>query len=637
MKYIGEELISKLILIFIKTNSLNKSQTMKTQLLLCMIFIFCLTTEKTSAQNWNPSHPGWTDSFEANGFCWCNSTNYDHGLINKSVVVNGVNVNIKTLCEELKKHPSYRAYRNGDAPYNDIQCGNGPANDAADETGCPGRTDQGPAGCNMIGPKWDWEWLETRFGDVSPTCEGISAFSTIEAEAYCNQSGVNIQGGTEGNNIGSIHNGDWIKFDDVAFGNGADSVEARVATSSSGGTIEIRRGSTSGTLLGTLTVSNTGGWQDWVTETAPISNASGTMDIYLVFKGGGGGLMNINSFKFSQSTTGTCSLPWSDNNFTVTQQTVNYSSDPIDISCATNSLTVSMDIEGVGPMETADYLNVYYKIDGGSQQIISENTNAFSSKTVSVSGISGNTIEIIVNAKTSYNNETYSISNITISSSTTNPPSTSFSRIEAEEYTSMSGIKTEASTEGTDNVGWINNGDWTRYNDIDLTGALSIDTRIACNFKGGTIEVRIDSPTGTLLGTISVVNTGGNQAWQTNSTNISPVSGTHDVYLVYKGGSGYLFNINWLQFSSTAKNSGLSEKLTSPKITPVPFKNIITIENAKGNSLQIFNGLGQKVMSAEVTNDLQSFDVSKLSQKGIYFGKVIDQDGKITTLKLIKN
>ncbi|WP_161634455.1 PA14 domain-containing protein, partial [Aquimarina pacifica] len=109
-----------------------------------------------------------------------------------------------------------------------------------------------------------------------------------------------------------------------------------------------------------------------------------------------------------------CSLPWSDNDFTVTDQTVNYSSGIVDISCGSN-VEVSMNLEGVGSMEDADYLNAYYKVNGGSQQILSENVNAFSEKTVSVSGISGNTIEIIVNAYTSYAGEVYTISDISIS------------------------------------------------------------------------------------------------------------------------------------------------------------------------------------------------------------------------------
>lgn len=38
--------------------------------------------------------------------------------------------------------------------YNDVQCGNGPANDAGDEDYCPGRVDIGKEGCVQIGPTW---------------------------------------------------------------------------------------------------------------------------------------------------------------------------------------------------------------------------------------------------------------------------------------------------------------------------------------------------------------------------------------------------------------------------------------------------------------------------------------------------
>ena len=122
---------------------------------------------KQADPKWKPRHPSWTDSYAANGFCWCR-TSFDHDLDNidkVSFVINGKKRNIRDICDELEKHPQYRNYVNGDAPYNDIQCGNGPANTAPDEhqtTGCPGRTDKGNAGCFEIGPKWDTAWLESR-------------------------------------------------------------------------------------------------------------------------------------------------------------------------------------------------------------------------------------------------------------------------------------------------------------------------------------------------------------------------------------------------------------------------------------------------------------------------------------------
>ena len=139
-----------------------------------LLLITLFAANVITAQNWNPSHPGWTDSFAANGFCWCASTNYDHELDTKSLQINGTNYNIVDVCDELKNHPSYRAFQNGDAPYNDIQCGNGPANNADDEqqgSGCPGRTDLGSDGCDQIGPTFDMDWLESRamFGGNTTT------------------------------------------------------------------------------------------------------------------------------------------------------------------------------------------------------------------------------------------------------------------------------------------------------------------------------------------------------------------------------------------------------------------------------------------------------------------------------------
>jgi len=148
---------------------------MKIKLLILSLLIVSGSFTDVFSQNWNPTHPSWTDSFQANGFCWCNTT-YDHGIGEITFEINGQNIPIRTICEELEKHPDYRAYQNGDAPYNDIQCGNGPPNDhdILDEQGCPGRTDLGSAGCNQIGPTWDIDWLETRFGNTSVDTDIVS-------------------------------------------------------------------------------------------------------------------------------------------------------------------------------------------------------------------------------------------------------------------------------------------------------------------------------------------------------------------------------------------------------------------------------------------------------------------------------
>jgi len=94
--------------------------------------------------------------------------------------LNGRNYSIVDICDELRNHPNFRTERNGDPIYNDIQCGNGPANDAADEAGCPGRVDLGSGGCDEIGPRFDMAWLESRerFGGTPNNNNGDESMVT---------------------------------------------------------------------------------------------------------------------------------------------------------------------------------------------------------------------------------------------------------------------------------------------------------------------------------------------------------------------------------------------------------------------------------------------------------------------------
>jgi len=76
--------------------------------------------------------------------------------------------------------------------------------------------------------------------------------------------------------------------------------------------------------------------------------------------------------------------------------------------------------------------------------------------------------------------------------------------IEAENYCDQSEIQTEISTENNLNVGYINDGDWMLYKDIDLTGMQSVNFRVASGFDGGNIEMRLGNTKGELIGTASV-------------------------------------------------------------------------------------------------------------------------------------
>jgi arabinoxylan arabinofuranohydrolase len=123
-------------------------------------------------------------------------------------------------------------------------------------------------------------------------------------------------------------------------------------------------------------------------------------------------------------------------------------------------------------------------------------------------------------------------------------------RQEAETIAWETGVETEPSSEGGMNVGWIENGDWIKVKGVAFgAGATSFNARAASATSGGRIEVRLDSATGTLVGTCNVPGTGGWQTWTTVTCAVNGATGTHDLFLRFAGGGGFLFNVNWWQFN----------------------------------------------------------------------------------------
>ena len=123
-------------------------------------------------------------------------------------------------------------------------------------------------------------------------------------------------------------------------------------------------------------------------------------------------------------------------------------------------------------------------------------------------------------------------------------------RTEAETIAWSQGLKTEVSSEGGMDVTAIESGDFIKVKGVDFgTGATSFAARVASSASGGTIEVRLESQTGTRVATCTVTGTGGAQTWTTKNCPVSGLSGVHDLYFVFVGGTGSLFNFDWWQFT----------------------------------------------------------------------------------------
>ncbi|HTM91285.1 MAG TPA: carbohydrate-binding protein, partial [Flavisolibacter sp.] len=121
--------------------------------------------------------------------------------------------------------------------------------------------------------------------------------------------------------------------------------------------------------------------------------------------------------------------------------------------------------------------------------------------------------------------------------------------VEAETIAWEEGVETTSDNSTGVYVTDIDNGDYIKVRSVDFKkGAKSFEAEIA-SLSGGAFEIRLNSPDGTLIGTCSINNTGGLQSWKKQSCKVKKVKGIHDVYFVFKGGEGHLFNFNRWKFN----------------------------------------------------------------------------------------
>ena len=132
------------------------------------------------------------------------------------------------------------------------------------------------------------------FPTIMPTDEGVkpvaefNPYRKVEAETMAFSKGVKTEQNDEvGVYVTDIHNGDYIKLQNVCFCNKLPrTFTARVASGLRGGQIEVRVDSLKGQLLCKLEVPATGGWEKWQTLTADFTElVKGRHDLYLVFTG----------------------------------------------------------------------------------------------------------------------------------------------------------------------------------------------------------------------------------------------------------------------------------------------------------------------------------------------------------------
>jgi hypothetical protein len=118
-----------------------------------------------------------------------------------------------------------------------------------------------------------------------------------------------------------------------------------------------------------------------------------------------------------------------------------------------------------------------------------------------------------------------------------------YTRVEAETICWSQGIKSEPSSQGGMCVYPTTPNAFIKVKGVNFgKGAKSFAAFVASTAPGGKIELRLDSPTGPLIGTCMVPNTGNVAKWTTAFCQVSRATGVHDLYFLFTGGDALKFD-----------------------------------------------------------------------------------------------
>lgn len=188
-----------------------------------------------------------------------------------------------------------------------------------------------------------------------------------------------------------------------------------------------------------------------------------------------------------------------------------------------------------------------------------------------------------------------------------------YQRYEAEWYAKAdTAIRTQAcsDTGGGSNIAFTYNNTFLEFDSLNFSqGAVACSLRVAAaTGAGGTVELRIDSVAGTLVGTATIPSTGGWQTYATVSTPASQISGVHALFIVFKTSNQFAGNLNWFRFKpatshvvgnpfSWATTHYRNGKFLISTRAGGPFK--IEILSPDGRVVRMMEGVGARAYSLD--------------------------------------
>lgn len=351
-------------------------------------------------------------------------------------------------------------------------------------------------------------------------CNTVLLPNTIEAEDYCSKANVQKELCSEGGrNVSGINAGSRMSYSVTVEESGEFTVSYRIASPNGKGKIQLEMidSDAEPTILGTLTLTETGGLQNWATVSHNVTLPAGTYDLRVFAPEGG---FNLNWLKIMHKTEGEPVL---------TTITLFPSDTVVKINTSLRIIAQGFDQNG-NPYP----LDIEWSIADDKQgATIDQNGTFKATKTldtytvVAAHGDISASVEIMIFDPCPAKVITEG-------------------RIEAEDYCTMFNTQNETTTDtnGGLNIGYlVSNSSWLTYTiNVPETGKYPLDFRVASLNKAGQMTILVD---GVAVQTETFPKTGGWQTWETVSTFINLTEGDHELRFNIITGD---FNINWFVF-----------------------------------------------------------------------------------------
>ena len=436
---------------------------------------------------------------------------------------------------------------------------------------------------------------------------------------------------TNGYNIGFIKTGEWMKYSINVQSPAVYEVDVRVASGAATGKFMLK--SKNSALSDFISISNTGGWQNWSTVFVygiVLYPEDDSFAFYVKNEG-----FNLSSFKFIE-TGPVSSVPGK----FVSAQTEDYQqirlgfnkylndSSPVypgdfqvnvngEAALVTslsfdpdNKRSILLDIDI--PMNLGDLITVTY--DG---QQLSTTDSAF------VEAFYFKEVENTL----AYAHEVPG-------------------KIEAEDFFVQSGIEIEETSDagGGYNIAYLDEGDYLDYHILVESNAIyTVEFRTASQWASGAIDFQLADSNGvfTSFFSSSFSPTGDWQNWVTSSSDLYLPKGYHVLRMLITQQAP--FNMNWFRFSSLIDVPEVHELHQDEiAIRPNPFSHLFMVDfqfdETEDINLQVLNTQGQIIRNENLFDIMQQTEVVDLKDypPGIYFVKICKQNVLLYRSRIVK-